>query len=629
MSSLLPFVVIGLANGAVYGLAGTGLVLTYKTSGIFNFAHGAVAAGAAYVFFELWQVRGVPWPVATVLCLVVLAPAAGLLLERIARGLASASTAMKIVGTVGLLLAVQGGATAIYGPEARYFPPFLPTGTVSVFGVRVGVDQLVVAAIAAAASLGLAAFFRVARLGAAMRAVVDDPALLDLTGTSPTKVRRLAWVIGSVFATLSGLLIAPTIGLDAVLLTFLVVQAFGAAAIGRFSNLTHTFLGGLAIGVVASVATRQVGSVAWLAGLPASLPFLVLFVMLLVSRRLPEGAERSAARPARPVPRRVPPAVVAAAVAVGAAVPWLVGARLPVFTNAAAFVVLFASMVLLINLSGQVSLCHAAFAAVGATTFSHLTVGAGMPWVLAALGAGLAAAVLGALVAIPAIRLSGLSLALATFGLGVLLERMVFGTAVMFGDSGTRTTPRPALLGLESDRGFYLLAVAAAIGAIALVVVLARGRLGRLLAGLADAPTALATLGATVTVTRVLVFCISAFLAGVAGVLMGGLNGSVSAVAFGPVQSLVWLAVLATGGRAIARTSVVAALALAALPAYLSGFADYQAVLFGLVALGAALGSTHSGMSLTARERLGDYTAWRAAGGERVRRWRGRAEVAA
>ena len=119
----------------------------------------------------------------------------------------------------------------------------------------------------------------------------------------------------------------------------------------------------------------------------------------------------------------------------------------------------------------------------------------------------------------------------------------------MFGDSGTRTTPRPALLGLESDRGFYLLAVATAIGAIALVVVLARGRLGRLLAGLADAPTALATLGATVTVTRVLVFCISAFLAGVAGVLMGGLNGSVSGSRFRP------RAVARVAGRARDRRS--------------------------------------------------------------------------
>ena len=594
MSDLLPFVVIGLASGAVYGLAGAGLVLTYATSGLFNFAHGAVAAGAAYVFFELWHQRGIPWPLAALLCVVLVVPIAGLALERLAAALAPAPPAMKIVGTVGLLLAVQSMATAIYGAEARYFPPFLPTSTVSVFGAQVGVDQFIVAAIAAAASLGLAAFFRLSRLGAAMRAVVDDPDLLDLTGTSPMRVRRTAWMIGAAFATVSGILIAPTIGLDAVLLTFLVVQAFGAAAVGRFASLGRTFAGGLGIGVVAAVATRQVGSARWLAGFPAALPFLVLFFVLLFSRRGGvTDSERSGGQARVRLHAIRSPKARGVALLLGTAavvaLPTLVGARLPIFTNAAAFVVVFASMVLLINLSGQVSLCHAAFAAVGATSFSHLATGAGLPWPVAALGGGLAAAALGAMVAIPAIRLSGLSLALATFGLGVLLERMVFGTALMFGAAGFRSTPRPEVFGLDGDRGFFYLAALVATGTVLLVLGLARGRLGRLLAGLADAPVALATLGATVTVTRVLVFCISAFFAGVAGVLIGGQNGSVSGVAFGPVHSLIWLAVLATGGRGIARTSVAAAVALAVLPAYLSPLADYQGVVFGVVAIAAAV----------------------------------------
>jgi branched-subunit amino acid ABC-type transport system permease component len=68
MSEFLPFLVIGVATGAVYGLAGTGLVLTYKTSGIFNFAYGSIAALSVFVFYFLHDEHGMPWPWAAVLC---------------------------------------------------------------------------------------------------------------------------------------------------------------------------------------------------------------------------------------------------------------------------------------------------------------------------------------------------------------------------------------------------------------------------------------------------------------------------------------------------------------------------------------------------------------------------------
>ena len=90
------------------------------------------------------------------------------------------------------------------------------------------------------------------------------------------------------------------------------------------------------------------------------------------------------------------------------------------YTNALIFVILFLSLALLLNTSGQISLCHAAFVAIGASTFSHLTTDQGLPWLLALLGAGLVVVPVGALLSLPAIRLSGLYLALATFGFGIL-----------------------------------------------------------------------------------------------------------------------------------------------------------------------------------------------------------------
>src|SRR5580693_7270208 len=103
---LLPFIIAGLTTGSVYALAGVGLVLTYKTSGVFNFAHGALATVSAYLFYTLDVNHGVPWPVAAVVCVLAAGPVLGLVLEQITRKLPSASLAIRVVSTVGLLIAI-------------------------------------------------------------------------------------------------------------------------------------------------------------------------------------------------------------------------------------------------------------------------------------------------------------------------------------------------------------------------------------------------------------------------------------------------------------------------------------------------------------------------------------------
>ncbi|MDQ1697822.1 MAG: hypothetical protein QOJ03_3175 [Frankiaceae bacterium] len=595
MSDFLPYIINGVTNGSIYAIAALGLVLTYKTSGIFNFAHGAVAAGGAYLFYELWQKHGMPWPLATVLVVLVFAPIFGVLMEQLARRLATLSTAAKIVATVGLLVGIQGLLAAIYGSAALQFPHFLPTNTHAVGELRVSDDQFITMAIALASAVSLYLFFRNTRLGLSMRAVVDNPELLDMTGVGPARVRILSWMIGSSFAALSGVLIAPTIGLDAFLLGLLVVQAFGAAAVGSFSSLPLTYIGGLAVGIGAGLATKYVGDVPFLAGFPPSFPFIVLFVVLLFTPRA-----RLVASAVEPVPTQRGPRLplsrnaqlggAAVLVALLLAAPLLVGARLPSYTNGLTFVLLFASLGLLVRTSGQVSLCHMAFAAVGASSFSHLS-HAGVPWLLALLLASLLAVPIGAVVAIPAIRLSRLYLALATFGFGVLLERLVYNTSIMFGQLGVQKVPRPDFA--HGDKAYYYVVLAAALLGLGLVFWASRSRLGRLLQALSDSPTALSTLGIDVNATRVIVFCISAFLAALAGALAGGLNGTTSTISFSSFTSLLLLPVLYLAGTNQLLSPVVAAFALAVLPVYFtsSWFSDWQPVIFGLSAVLAAIGS--------------------------------------
>src|SRR6516164_8892717 len=117
MNAFLPYVIAGLVSGAVYGLAATGLVLTYKTSGIFNFAYGSLAAVGVFVFYWLHVTEGLAWPLAALLCLVVLAPLEGILLELLGRALEGQGTAVKVVATIGLMLIVLGLGGIWYGSK--------------------------------------------------------------------------------------------------------------------------------------------------------------------------------------------------------------------------------------------------------------------------------------------------------------------------------------------------------------------------------------------------------------------------------------------------------------------------------------------------------------------------------
>lgn len=596
MSDLLPFIVIGLVIGSIYGLAGSGLVLTYKTSGIFNFAHGSIATLSAFVFFELWVRHGLPWPVGFVISVFVLGPIIGLAMERFARLLADASHVLKIAAMIGIVTAVIGIGNIWYGSETRLFPSFLPTSTVRIFGVEVSWGQITVVLIALGAAGGLYYFLRYTRLGMSMRAVVDDADLMAISGISPVRVRQLAWVIGSTFAALSGVLIAPSLSLNGLILTQLVVQAFGAAAIGYFSSLPATYVGGLVVGVAGSITTKFVVNVPSLVGLPPGIPFLILFVVLIVTpqarlavRRYVPNRRLAEPYTAPPVPRVLTGVV---AIVLLALVPTIVGTKLTVYSSGLIDVILFLSLGLLVRLSGQVSLCQYGFAAIGAAAMGHLTHDAHLPWLLAFVLAGLIAIPIGALLAIPAARLSGVFLALATFGFGVLLESMFYTMNFMFGPTSEgievrRPRWRLGPWDMSTDRGFYFLILLCTVLAALAVIAVMRSRLGRILRAMADSPLALETLSVSVNVSRVLVFCIAAMLASFAGALSGSLFTFAVGTGYPSFGSLTLLALLVIIPLGAPWYAVVAAASLEVIPAYIPGsnVTNYLSILFGVSAV--------------------------------------------
>ena len=346
------------------------------------------------------------------------------------------------------------------------------------------------------------------------------------------------------------------------------------------------------VGVAASLTTKF-GTTRVLQGLGPSVPFLILFLALLVvpARKLASQPRTFRFKAQVALPKPAVRAMAGLGVVVLALVPWFADVRLTSYTAALALVPAFLSLALLVYVSGSISLCQAAFAALGATTFAHLT-HAGVPWLLALVLAGLAVVPLGAVVAIPAIRLQGIYLALATFGFGILLEKVAYPAAVMFGTIGARQAPRPHFWGINGadERGFYFVVLMVALATTLLVVALIRNRIGRLLLAMGDSPTALSTHGLSVNVTRVLVFCLSAALAGISGALIASQSGRVGATGFTSFQSLTWLAVLVVCGRRPVLSAYLAGAMLLIVPAYApDGFVNYQTMLFGAAALMATL----------------------------------------
>jgi ABC-type branched-subunit amino acid transport system ATPase component/branched-subunit amino acid ABC-type transport system permease component len=594
---LLPFIIIGIVTGSVYGLAGVGLVLTYKTSGIFNFAQGALATVAAYTFYYLNVDVGLAWPVAALISVLILGAVLGLGFEVMARRVARGPLAWRIVATIGIVLVVEAVFTIVHGSSTLTTPHFLSQSTVQIFGAFVTWEQIIVTVISLGAAVALYVFFRTARLGKAMRAVVDDPDLLGLAGTSPERVRRWAWVIGCVFAAASGVLLAPTVPLDPNVLTLLIVQAFGAAAIGRFTSLPLTLAGGLAIGIASSILTEYINSTSLLAGLPPSLPFIVLFLVILFSPRSRLAVRQFGLRRAQ-IPWQAPGRVQLVGIIVVAAflitVPSWAGFRITGWTLALTYVILLLSLGLLAKTSGQVSLCHITFAAIGAVAFARLSSG-GVPWIPALLIGGLVVVPIGAILAVPAIRLSGLYLALATFGFGLLVQDMFYQSNVMFGVTNIGISmPMPHLswLTVDSDTGFYyvtlLIVALAAIG----VVVLTRSRLGRLLRSMSDSPLALTTSGTSVRVTMVIVFCISAYLAAIAGALSGMVVSTASGANYPPLTSLSLIALIMISVGGVPWYALIGAAGLGLVPVYLNSAntTNWLEIIFGVAAVTGAMG---------------------------------------
>jgi branched-chain amino acid transport system permease protein len=607
MSAFLAFTIFGIVTGAIYAIAATGLVVTYSTSGIFNIAHGAIGMMMAFMYWELRVNRGWPAPLALVVVLFIIAPALGALIERVLiRRLRGATVAQSLVVTVGLMVMLLGLAESIWSPTKPHNLPsfFGDTSGFRVFGSFVSWHQVITIFAGVGVALFLWFLLSRTRIGIAMRAVVDDRNLLSLNGARPDRVSMLSWAIGASLASLAGILLAPALQMNHLVLTLLVVNAYAAAMVGRLRSLPLTYVGGIALGMIESYTIGYVHLQGWLLGLRPAIPTLFLFAVLLL---LPESRLR-AARLAGAVAPRVPSrrmSLSGGATLVVAAVVFsriLSGGDLIRVGQGLAFALVMLSLVPLTGYGGQVSLAQMTFAGLGAFAMAKVGVNGNILGIVAA--AGLAAAV-GALIALPAIRLQGLYLALSTMAFAVLMEYMFFPNTL--GNLGSVPVSRLKFLGIhfESERAYFVLLAVAFVLLSFLVIWVRRGSFGRKLAAMRDSQVACATLGLSLTRTKLLVFMLSAAMAGVAGALLAGLSGSAGPTQFVMVQSLPILLLAVVGGITTASGALIGGMSFAVLGVVQEHFPAIGGLTFLLVGVGAlSVGRNPNGLSFAISQRV-------------------------
>jgi branched-chain amino acid transport system permease protein len=618
VSQFLSYAIPGLPFGCSYAIVAVGLVLTYQTTGVFNFGFGAQAFTSALLFTILTD-QGLPIWSAFLIAVVVAAPLLGLVLDRFLFGRIDPSNVTgKIVSAVAVFVALPELLAVIFGNSQRFAPPTLfldqqtvyaHVGSTPINGLEL--ETVIVTVLVALLVLAL----RSTPLGLQMRAAVESPRLLQLEGVRSDRVSALAWMLSSFLAGLSGVLLAPhypTVQSNDY--AILLVAAVAASAVGGLASIPLALVGGLLLGVVGGLGAGYFpASSVWHTGLLPAVPFLLLAFLLVGLPRLRALDDSrdplAGVDPPAPAPITVTRApatdrwvrrggIVLFGLATISVLTWVPGNWTFTFTTGLVYSTIFLSITLVTGLGGQLSLCQATFAGVGACTAAQLAIHWGVPILLGAIVGAAAAMVLGALAALPALRLRGLPLALLTLSLALLADNVIFPVSAIGGPPTGLAVPRPQIgpidLGTESTKGFFVLALVVLILCTWAVRRFQRGTLGRFLAALRTSPLAASSVGIDLNRTKVIVFALSAGLAGLGGALYGSLQQTVTPVDFNYQFSLIFVVVVATTGVATVEGAIQAGMGFVVVQQLLSylpgraGGASVAVVLFALAALGYA-----------------------------------------
>ncbi|HEX5587421.1 MAG TPA: ABC transporter permease [Acidimicrobiia bacterium] len=588
---MLQFIIAGLVIGSIYALAASGLVITYVSTGILNFAFGSLAYLIARLYYYLHVEQG--WDIlpAAVMSIFVAAPLLGLFLYvTIFRFLRLSSQLIKVVVTVGIAVTIPPLLNIIFGNVEIFYTPGLapaPVSVYQVFGTAVTLDQVITYACLLAIVVVGAIVLRFTEAGLNVRAMVDSEAMTSLSGANPSRIAAGVWIVSTFIAGLVGVLAAPIISLDAGKFTLIVAAAFAAVIAARLRSIPVAVVVGLLMGIAGSLVEYFLPPDSeFTANVRPSIPFAFIVIALIyntirsgrvnedegvggaLDRAItPHGGSRLAASAdsENPYPRLnfFFPVVVFAIVCLMPLIlkPYWLG----LLSLAATLAVVFLAYTLVTGEGGMLWLCQVTFAGVGALTTAQLATKHGWDPMLAIVAGGIVAAAIGTLLGFLTIRLGNLYVALVTLTFGLLMETLVFSLDTFRPSGSVVAVARPSFA--VGDQAFTYLTLGIFAVLALLIVNLRRSTTGLALNAVRWSETASRTMGISVLQVKVLISALAAFVAGVGGGLYAVQQKQALPDQYATLIGLGWLAVVVTFGVRSNIAALLAAIGLTITPA--------------------------------------------------------------
>ncbi len=651
MDKFLSLASSGAISGAVYSLIAVGLVLTYTATKVFNLGYGAIAYATAYVYYQLHVSLGWPIVPAAAVAILVFAPGLGWLLDRlIFRNLAGASEAAKIMATVGILVALPAAVQFIVerlivnahwaldlGNQVYITPGLGPSPKTTWLmpgGWVLDSDQVIVFVTAVLCAVGLWILLKHTSLGLRMRAVVDRAHLAQMRGVNRTRTSASAWVIGTFLAGLAGVVGAPVFNsLRPSSFTSAMIVAIAAAVLAGLRSIPIAALGGVVIGVTQNLVTGYVSFGDKVQGFNESVPFVLLFgglIFLNVDRSRRAGTvSDDAPRPDPTAGHSALRRVVAWAIGLGVLCIYLFAVANPFWlgltTKGLAYSLVLLSFVIVTGLGGMVSLAQSAFVTAAGLVTGLCIVHFDSPYLVGVLVGIAIATALGVVVALPALRLGGLPLALATLALALLGDKLLFAWSWLRNGNEGWPIPRPSLI--RTDKALAVLLIVLIVGVAWLIQNIQRSATGRAIAAVRSAESAASCSGVSPVAVKLLLFATSAALAGLGGAMLVTFDQRAVSTSYPAQAGLVWLAAVVLWGVRRPAAAVVAGISVSVFPALLqNGFhfsflsweganSTYVAdLLFGLGAI--QMASDPDGIFSQVSRRLADRRAARSGDSE-------------
>jgi branched-chain amino acid transport system permease protein len=589
-TALLDQTINGLAIGNIYALVAIGLALIFGVANLINFAHGSVYMIGAYVGWMCVTYLGVPLAPTFVIVAAVCA-LIGILIERFGlRSLQNSARIAPLLATIGISFALDQLVQILFTANPQSFPSPLPSDRIQIGGVNIGWLDVLIAGMTLGVAAALYGFLRFTKLGWSLRATAQDREAAQQMGVDVNRVNATTFAVASALGGIAGVLIGMYFNTVYSSMSYqATLKGFSANLLGGLGSVPGAIVGGLLLGLIESYGVALLG-----ATYRNLFAFVILIGVLVFMPSGLFGKRRAAPEPltgtfiANSKPVRVRAWLIVAAGLAAVFLPAITTNPylLQTLTNAWLFSMLALSLTLVTGIAGQISLGQAGFLAIGGYTSALLMMRLNVPFELSIVAGAIFAAAFGTLLLLPAFRLRGPYVAIATLAVGEIINQIILNwDSVTNGPLGLSHIPPPTLFGTQiiTPVAVYWFTLAMLIVAALAQLRVVRSHLGRTWRALREDDIAAQAFGINLDRYKALAFVVAGLVAGLSGAFTAHMYSYVNNETFPASTSILALTMVILGGMGNMFGAVVGAVALTALPEVFRFLAEYRYLVYGVV----------------------------------------------